>query len=121
MKKLIALLILVGWLCQPLMAQKSGTGATMSMHTPVEISDTPHMICYRVTISYTCPTGNCKLSISRGGTTQNVSYSGAPNYTPKTKVANVCFVKQSSQYSSSINCRAGNKADGCVVVVEGGG
>lgn len=129
MKKLI-LIVLFTWAAQSLFAQIKYNGGSsndpdsqprlvvLSMTQPVNTSSQE---CFTMTFKYKCPTGNCNLQVTKPGSTQNSSSSGAPNTYWKTKSGTVCFNRQSGTYNSSVDCKVQSLKDGCVVVVEGGG
>lgn len=127
MKKLV-LIVLMIWASHSLFAQivnnNNNNGPASSPQITVlsmsQVVNTSSQECFSMTFRYKCPAGNCKLQITKPGSTQNVSYSGSPNTYWKTKSGTVCFNRQSSTYNSSVDCKVSSLKDGCVVVVEGG-
>ncbi len=124
MKKLILIAALAVWVIQPLKAQVGPTGGNdptaMILVSKTTVVNTSSQKCYRLTFKYRCPAGNCLLKVTKPGTYQNSSSSGAPNNSWKYYSGTVCYNKQSSTYQSTINCQAGSLKDGDVVVIEGG-
>lgn len=129
MKKLILLILLVGWILQPLQAQigpgGGNDGPTMSPQmqfvSKTRVQNTSSQECWRFTFKYKCPAGNCNISVSRDGTIQNLFNSGSPNSSWRNYSGTVCFNRRTSTYSSRVDCRVGYRKDGAVVVIEGGG